>query len=169
MIRNSICKPVICSLIVLMSGTALAESKVVTVDIAKVLNESKEAKQKKAELEAMSQEAKKKVDAKRASLHDMEEKLSSGKVAEDSKEAMAFRSQSRDFTNYVKDTEDELRQHFLKVNRVLTDRTVAVIKQYAESHNLDLVLDHSTGQRGVVLYGSAQGDITDAIVKRINQ
>ena len=151
-----------------IAGSACAEFKVATVDVNKILNESKEAKEAKSELDKRSAEARKKVEVPRAELQALEKKLRDAKVAENSKEAQEFRAKYESFSKLVKESDDELRKEFMKTNRDLTDKAIKVIESYAKENGIDLVLDHSEKVRGAVLYGSGGDDITDKIIKEIN-
>jgi Skp family chaperone for outer membrane proteins len=154
---------------ILCSSVLIAETKIATVDVSRVLNESKEAKTKRAELDALGMEAKRKVENKKKVLKDMETKLKESKVSEDSKEFENFKNQARDLSRYVKDTEEDLKEKFLKSNKALTEKTLGIIKEYAENNKIDLVLDKSQAQRGPVLYGIQGVDITDDIVAQVNK
>lgn len=147
---------------------ANAEFKVATVDINKILNESKEAKEAKSQLDKASAEVRKKVEAPRAELEALEKKLKEAKVKNDSKEAEDFRSKYENYTKLVKESDEELRKEFMKTNKELTEKAVKVIEAYAKQNNIDLVLDHSEKVRGAVLYGSGGDDITDKIISEIN-
>jgi outer membrane protein len=149
-------------------ATSQAEFKLATVDINRVINEAPEAKASRKELDTLTQDAKKKVDAKRTVLKGMEEKIKAGQIKEDSKEADAFKNDAREFARFVKDTEDDIRQRFMKTNKTLTDKALKIIKTYAASHSLDLVMDRSEGMRGPILFGSPSTDITDDIIKAMN-
>jgi len=148
---------------------AYADYTIATVSVNRVLNESKEAVAKKKELDDLSAKAKKKVDDKKKSLQVLEKKIKDGEISEDSPEAASFRSDARDFARFVKDTESDLRTEFLKSNKVLTEKAINIIAQYAKANHVDLVLDKSDGSRGPVIYGATTFDITDSIVKQINQ
>ena len=147
----------------------LAEFNIATVNVNKVLNESQEAQTKKKDLDKLSLQAKNKIDEKRKSLQATEKKIQEGKISEDSQEARNFRTEARDFARFVKDAEADLRSEFLKHNKVLTEKAVNLIAQYAKTNNIDLVIDKSDDSRGPVLYSSNTSDITDAIIKKINQ
>lgn len=144
-----------------------AEFRLATVDVNRVLNESSDAAGRKKELQALSDKARQKIEARRKTLQELETKLKSRKVAPNSKEASEFREQARDFGRFVKDTEDELKKEFLKVNKVLTDKVVAAIKKYAEEEEIQMVLDKSEKMRGPVLYGVEKFDITKDIIKKM--
>jgi outer membrane protein len=148
---------------------AEAETKVATVDIAKVLNESPEAKAKKAELDKLGAEAKKKIEAKRKTLQDREATLKEKKVSEESSELKQFKEDAKAFGRYVKDTEEEFQQKFLKVNKTLTEKTLEFVRAYAKEEGIDLVLDKSATERGPILFGESKIDITPAIVAKINE
>lgn len=145
-----------------------ADYRVATVDVNRVLNESKDAKTKKTELDSISMKAKSKIEAQRDTLKATEEKLKKAGVKSDSKEADKFRQDAKEFGRLVKDTEDDLKKQFLKVNKELTENALTVIRRYAEKNKIDLVLDKGDKVRGPVLYGDSTADITDAVVKDMN-
>ena len=63
----------------------------------------------------------------------------------------------------------DLQQQFLKTNKDLTDKTVKLVEEYAKKNKVDLVLDKSDKLRGPVLFRTPSVDITDEIVKQINE
>ncbi len=152
-----------------MANTAQAQFKVATVDVNRILNESKEAVAKRKELDAKSADARKKLEEKGKALKQIEEKLKAGSISEDSKEAQQYRAQAREFTRQVKDAEDDLKNEFMKTNKILADKALKLVSDYAKASDIDLVLDKSEKGRGPVLYGSQSFDITDAIIQKMNQ
>ena len=155
--------------ILLTTSFAQAEFKIATVDINTVLNESKGSVKQKKDLDALSKKARADITKKREEIKKLEETLTKNKVAPDSAEAEEFRKKARDFSRYVKDTEDDLKKKFLKVNKDLTDKALAEIEKYAKANKVDLVLDKSASdQRGPVLFGNPGVDITNQIIKKIN-
>jgi len=148
---------------------AKSDAKIATVDVSKILNDSDEGKEQRAKLDALSAAAKKKLETKRAALKAMEEKLRASNATEDSPGAKDFRSQARDFSRLVKDSEDEVRQEFVKVNKKLTEKVLKIIKQYAEENEIDLILDKGVQERTLVLFGAPQADVTSQIVARMNK
>ena len=153
---------------VLSASAAQAEFRVATVDVNRVLNETKEAKVKKKELDEISLKAKSKIEEKRKVLKATEDKLKSASVSPESKEAEKFRTDAREFARFVKDTDEDIKKEFLKTNKFLTDKALDIIKKYAEQHSIDLVLDKGEKGRGPVLFGDASADITDDVVKSLN-
>ena len=148
---------------------AQAEFRVATVDVNKVLNESKEAQGVRKKLDEMQAAAAKKLETKRASLKQLEEKLRAKGTTDDSKDAESFREQAREFDRMVKDSREDLQKEFMKSNKVLTEKTMTAVQKYALSNKIDLVLDRSQAVRGPVLYAGPVFDITDDIVKVMNQ
>lgn len=153
-----------CLIIIAFNLPCMAESgaRLATVDVNKILNNLSEAKSKRAELDAMSERAKKEVEAKRDSLRDLEDDLKNVDPA--SSQAESFRKQAREFERFVRDTEEDLKRRFLLVNKELTDKVIAKIEKYAKSNHIDLVLDKSSGAKGPILFGSPAADITDDIL-----
>ena len=152
----------------ILASQALAEFTIATVNVNQILNESKEAQAKKKELDSLSATAKKKVEEKKKSLQAVEQKLKDGDIAEDSSEAKNFRNDARDFARFVKDTEGDLRNEFLKSNKTLTEKALNIIASYAKSNHIDMVIDRSDSSRGPVLYSTNTGDITESIIKQMN-
>jgi Skp family chaperone for outer membrane proteins len=154
---------------IFVSSPVSAEFKVATVDVGRVLNESKGSKEMRKKLDDLSLKTKKDIEGKRSALKATEEKLKAAKVAEDSREAEAFRDDARAFARFVKDAEDDMKREFLKVNKELTERALTAIKRYAEANKIDLVLDKSEQARGPVLFGDKGADITAAIIADVSK
>ena len=156
-------------LAILLPLNSWAEFKIVTVDINTVLNESKGSVKQKKELDALSKKARADITKKREEIKKLEETLTKNKTAPDSAEAEEFRKKAKNFSRHIKDTEEDLKKKFLKINKDLTDKALKEIQKYAEANKIDLVLDKSAkDQRGPVLFGNPGVDITNQIIKKIN-
>jgi outer membrane protein len=141
--------------------------RVATVDVNKVLNESTEAQAKRKVIDEQAAVARKKLDARKAELQALETKLTAAKVDQDSKEAEAFRKQAREFERMVKDSQEELRKAFLKSNKELTDKSLALIRSFAEKNGYDVVFDKNESGRGAVLFSKSIPDITDKVIAEL--
>ncbi len=135
----------------------LAEYKIATVDINKVLNETKESKEARQALTEESNRARATIEKKRTLLQDKEAALKARGVAADSKEAEEFRQEAKDFTRFVKDTEEELKRKFLRSNSEITQKTLEI----------DLVLEKGQEGKGAVLFGTPGVDITNEVIKKL--
>lgn len=144
---------------------ALSEVRIATVDVGRIINEAPDAQKRKKELDAASEEAKKKLESKGKDLQALKTKLEEQKVSADSKEAESFRNQARDFERLRSDMKAELEKKYMKINKELTDKVMGQIGIYAKSNKFDLVIDKSEKYRGPVLFGSPSADITDEILK----
>ena len=144
---------------------ALSEVRIATVDVGRIINEAPDAQKRKKELDAASEEAKKKLESKGKDLQALKTKLEEQKVSADSKEAETFRNQARDFERLRSDMKAELEKKYMKINKELTDKVMGQIEIYAKSNKFDLVIDKSEKYRGPVLFGSPSADITDEILK----
>ena len=147
-----------------VSQPALAEIKIATVDVARLINEAPAAKGKKEELDKASDEAKKKLESKGKELQAIKTKLEEQKVAPDSKEAESFRSKARDFERMRADMKADLEKRYVKINRELSEKVMTKIEAYAKSNQYDLVIDKSDKFRGPVLFGKPSADITEEIL-----
>ncbi|MEZ4753704.1 MAG: OmpH family outer membrane protein [Bdellovibrionota bacterium] len=159
----------ILGLLFLLPAFALAEFKIVTVDVNAVLNESKGSIKQKQDLDKLSKDARVKVTQKKEEIKKLEQTLASKKVSPDSPEAEDFRNKARDYSRYVKDTEEELKKKFLAINKELTDKVLKQIEIYAKANKVDLVLDKGSNDRpSPVLFGNPGADITKEIIKKMN-
>jgi len=151
--------------LIMVPTTVLADFKVATVDMGRILNESRESQKAKQQLDKLSTEARQRVDAKRSQLEKTEELIRSGKLTIESKEGQKFQEDMRDFNQMVRKTEEELREEFMKSNTKVTEGALTIIQGYAKQNKIDLVLDKSSTSRGPVVYGVADFDITDEVVR----
>ena len=149
--------------------TAIAEFKMATVDVARLLNETKFAQKEKSALDKHSKKIEGDIKSRGERLAKVEEKLKAGKISPDSKEAENFRKDARDLSRLVKDTKEDLQKRFLKLNRKLSESALASVKRYAESKSIDLVIDKSTQGRSPVLFGAKSADITDEVLSLMNK
>ncbi len=148
----------------LVTPVCHAEFRIATVDVARIINEAPDAKSKKKELDAASEDAKNKLEAKGKDLQALKNKLESEKVSAESKEAEAFRQKARDFERLRADMKADLEKKYMKVNKELSERVMAKIETYAKANNYDLVIDKSEKYRGPVLFGKSSADITENIL-----
>ena len=148
-----------------LSSIAFADYKIVTIDINRILNESNESKQKRAEVDKRSASARKELEAKKASLQGLEKKI---KESKNQKDIEAFKTQQRDFAKFVQETDQEIQKQIAEFNQDLTAKAMKIIESYAEEQKIDLVLYKGEKPRGPILYGEASGDITDEVMKRLN-
>jgi outer membrane protein len=147
------------------AAPAIAEVRIATVDVGRIINEAPDAQKRKKELDAASEDAKKKLEAKGKDLQALKTKLEEQKVSADSKEAESFRNQARDFERLRSDMKAELEKKYMKINKELTDKVMGQIETYAKANKFDLVIDKSEKYRGPVLFGSPSADITEEILK----
>ena len=158
----ALCFGLLCAL--LSAPECRADVRIATVDVARIINEAPDAKSKKKELDAASEDAKKKLEARGKDLQALKSKLESQKVAAESKEAEAFREKARDFERMRADMKADLEKKYMKVNKELSEKVMSKIESYAKANNYDLVIDKSEKYRGPVLFGKSSADITDDIL-----
>jgi Skp family chaperone for outer membrane proteins len=148
---------------------AYADFRLATVDINKVLNESSSAKAERKKLDDKAASARKKLEERGKALRTRKEALDRAEANADPKDIERFRADARDFERDVKDTDEDLKKEFLKVNRQLAERAVSIVTAYAKQNNISLVLDKGEESRGPVLFGQPTFDITPEIVKEMNK
>lgn len=151
------------------SSSAYADYRIATLDVNRVLGESADARAAKSKLDASSDKAKKIIENKKASLKPLEDKAKAGKLEKNSKEAEQLKKGTQELFTLIRNKEDELKKEFMATNKTLTDRTAQIVEKYARENNIQLVLDKSEKGRSPVLFRDQSFDITNDIVKLINQ
>jgi len=162
---RSIALAIITTSALVLSANAQGEIRIATVDVARIINEAPDAKAKKKELDAASEAAKSKLEARGKDLQALKTKLEEQKVSAESKEAEGFREKARDFERMRADLKADLDKKYMKVNKELSDKVMGKIEAYAKTNNYDLVIDKSEKYRGPVLFGKPSADITDQILE----
>jgi outer membrane protein len=157
----------LCSCALATNVTAETSVKIATVDVSRILNESPDALSKRKALDERAAQLKKSIESKKAALMELEAKAKSAKADENSPEVEKLRNDARAFERFVKDSDEELRKEFLKVNKSLSEKVLKAVSQYAQEKKIDLVLDGSAQGRTAVLYGATSIDITSAILATI--
>lgn len=162
--------PALCALsLTLFCSPVLAEVRIATVDLARVLNETQLAKARKEKLDSLANAAQKKIKQRQEELRALEEKASLTKSSDTPRDATAgLQIKQRDFARYVKDNQDELRAEFARVNSELTSTALKKIQEFGKKNGYDLVLGRSEQERGMVLFGNSRTDITDVIIKQLD-
>lgn len=161
---------VLISLVCFNSVAAIAdEFRVASVDMNRMINESKQGKLKRDALQARSEAKRKELDSKKAALKEMENKLTEKKVKEDSKEADEFRNKARELARLVKDSETDLKNEYMRTTKDLVKNANKVIEQYAKKNNLSMVFDRSEGHPSAILYGASSMDITAEVLKELDR
>jgi len=133
--------------------------------MSRILNESRESQKAKQELDKLSMAAKQKVDAKRDQLQKTEQRVKAGELSLDSDEGQKFQQEMQQFNVMIRQTEEELREIFMKSNTKVTEEAIRIIEGYAKQNDIDLILDKSGASRGPVVFGTSEFDITDSVIK----
>ncbi len=151
--------------LLLLTTLSLAEYKIVTVDINRILNESKEAKVKRAEIDKKSAAATTSLEKDNATLIALEKKARESKQEADIK---AFKEKQRAMSKFFQETENSIQSQVAAFNEELTKKAMKEIEAYAKSEDIDLVLYKGEQPRGPVLFGEGNGDITDLIMSKLD-
>ena len=146
-------------------SAALAEFKIATIDMARVMNESDVAKSKKAEIDKIIQDAEKKTDAKKKSLSSLQEQL---KESNDPKLSEKMEIEAKALERFAQDTREDIRKKVAASSKVLADRANGLVKTYAKKNGYNIVIDKSDKFGSPVLYSEASADITEEIIKEMN-
>jgi Skp family chaperone for outer membrane proteins len=148
-----------------VAGTApvLADIRVGTVDMTKVLQESPSAKAKVDAIDKKATQAKAKINKQKEDLAALQKKLGDD-ASGTSPDAEKFRKASRELQRYVRDTEEELKTELMEVRKTVTEQAFKKVTEVAKSKNLDIVLEKSEVARGPVLFAEGVTDITSTVL-----
>ncbi len=155
------------AILTLIGSPSYADLKIATVDLARIMNETKAAKDQREKLNSLSETLKEKTEAKKDELKTIQARLESNKESKTyARENAAFQSKTRDFARFVEDSKDELRREMSRINQELTASALKEIRNYAEKNGFDLVVTKSERQRGPILFGPDAIDITDQLLAK---
>lgn len=153
-------------ILLLLTSLSFAEYKIVTIDINRILNESKEAKIKRAEIDKKSAAATATLEKDKATLVALEKKAKESKKEEDIK---SLREKQRAMTKFFQETENSIQSQVAAFNDELTKKAMREIEAYAKANDIDLVLYKGEQPRGPVLFSQTEGDITDEIMAKLDK
>lgn len=156
------------TLLLIVPDITIAEVKVATVDLTKVVNQTEEAQEVRKQLNQMTTDARSKLEKKQETLQAMEKKLKESGAKDDSEPVERFRIEVRNFERLAKDSEEEIKNKFFQTNKRLTDMAIKVVEKYAKENQIDLVLDINQKAAGPILFGSKEIDITDEIIDLVD-
>lgn len=148
-----------------VTGTppVMADIRIGTVDMTKVLQESPSAKAKVDAIDKKATRAKEKINKQKEELVALQKKLGDD-ASGTSPDAEKFRKASRELQRYVRDTEEELKTELMEVRKNVTEQAFKKVTEVAKSKNLDIVLEKSEVARGPVLFAEGVTDITSYVL-----
>jgi len=155
-------------LFTLFSASALAQSNVAYVDLQEALLSSKDGKNIKSKLEKLAKKKKAAIEKAQADL--LKEKEALEKQAEMMSEkvrrekAMAFQGKLAQLQESVAVSQRELAEEEARLSKPIMNKIRKEVESIAKERGYDLVLE-----KGTILYGSSDRDLTDELVKRLNK
>jgi Skp family chaperone for outer membrane proteins len=152
----------------LLGLPALAEDKVATVDIPRIIETiGKDSTAGKA-LEKRRDAEKSKLLGQKTEIEKMDAALREKGVKPDSAEAEAFRKQVREFQKRYSDTEESLSNEFMKIQKDIFERVKASVSKIAEEEGIKVVLTKSEAVPTAVLYSDRSLDLTERVLADLN-
>jgi len=152
----------------MISASALAQSNVAYVDLQEALLSSKDGKSIKAKLEKMAKKKKAAIEKAQADL--LKEKETLEKQAEMMPEkvrrekAMAFQGKLAQLQESVATSQRELAEEEARLSKPIMNKIRKEVEAIAKERGYDLILE-----KGTILYGASDRDLTDELVKRLNR
>lgn len=148
---------------------ALAEvpalKKIAMVDMQRVLNETKEGKKARADLESSSKTKQEKLDKKRTKLEADASKLGSLKGAALASAQETLQKESMELQSMLMTLEQELGDMHNRTLESMYKRAQDIVTKLAKERSIDLVLVRDSM---TVIYAKDGLDITDEVVKLYN-
>ncbi len=135
----------------------------------KILNESTEGNAKRDKIDALTTAAKKRLDAKRDSLKQLEAKARAA-AAKDPKSAeiKKFQTEQQSFMELARQEDSTIKKQVMDSTKTLTEKTLKIIEDYASKQKIDLVMDKGQTGRSPLLFGNEDLDITEEILDKVN-
>lgn len=149
----------------LASAEVPAVKKIAMVDMQRVLNETKEGKKARTDLETSSKAKQEKLDKKRTKLEADAAKLNSLKGAQLTAAQESLQKESMELQSMLMTLEQELGDQHNKTLESMYKRAQDIVSKLAKERGIDLVLVRDAM---TVIYVKDGLDITDEIVKLYN-
>lgn len=142
-----------------------AVKKIAMVDMQRVLNETKEGKKARTDLETSSKSKQEKLDRKRTKLESDAAKLQSLKGAQLASAQEQIQKESMELQSMLMTLEQELGDQHNKTLESMYKRAQDIVTKLAKERSIDLVLVRDAM---TVIYAKDGIDITDEVVKLYN-
>lgn len=156
--------------VVFMPVAAHAEvpaiKRIAMVDMQRVLNETKEGKKARTDLESSSKTKQEKLDKRRTKLETDAQKLGALKGAQLASAQEKLQRDSMELQSMLMALEQELGEQHNKMLEGMYKRAQEIVSTIAKEKTLDLVLVRDAM---TVIYAKEGIDITDEIVKRYDK
>lgn len=149
----------------LISGTVLAQSKVVYVDMQRAVSTTKAGGKAKKELETEFNAKKKKLQGQEEKLKKMQEDLEKkAMVLSDEvrgKKQQEFQQEMMEYQKLVAQSQQEIQKREQDLSKPILEKMSKIIEQISKEKGYDLVLEK---QGNNVLWAKKEVDITDDVV-----
>lgn len=138
-------------------------NKVALVDMQRVLNETKQGKKARKNLESSSVAKEKKLEKKRIKLEGDQAKIRNMPAAQQQAAMEKLQREAMELQSMYMTMQQELATQEAKLLEKIYKNSQAIVKEMAKKEGVDLVLvrDDTT-----VLYAKDSFDLTDALIKR---
>ena len=153
--------------LLLISSLLVAETKIATIDTAKLITAIKAKDSDSSNIEKEQKKLEEEFNGQRKKFEESRNDLMKKNLSPDSEEVKKFRADlekaEKDFLAKKESFENKARNVYKK----LSDQVFKNIKTYAESKEIDIVLDKSSDVGGPVLYGKPEADITSDLMSQL--
>lgn len=154
------------ALILLCSGAAAAETKIVYMDSQRILTDSLAGKDVYSKLQVIKDEKQTEIDKMQESLqalgNDISIKSPTMKVSARQELELKYEQELRKYNRFVKDAQEELRRMELTLVKPISEEVNTIIEDYGNKNDIDIILDRRDPG---IIYTSKELDITDDILE----
>lgn len=146
------------------------KTKIAIVDLYKLLNESEAGKKAKADLESLIKTKQSLLDEKGKNIEKLKTEIEkqSAVISADAKKAKEDELErlARDYQRLVSDSQAEVKKKEAELTSEILKDARELINKMAQEGGYSLVLEKADG---LVLYYSSNLDITDKLIKKMNE
>lgn len=153
--------------LLLITSVLFAETKIATIDTAKLVTAFKAKDEASANVEKEQKKLEEEFKAQRTKFEEQRTALMKKNLNPESEEVKSFRTElekaEKDFLAKKESFENKARN----VYKRLSDQVFKAIKEYSEEKSIDLVLDKGSEGAGPVLYAKSDSDITSDVMEKL--
>lgn len=150
---------------ILFSLQAVAQAKIAVIDYGRLQQETKEGARISQTLKAFKESKQNDINAKKAELQALQDKLSDPKFSDDKKAEWAnlYRQKGYEAEAFVKAADEEMQDKADQAAAEFLGKVADVVKKYASDKGYSIIVD-----KRVCIFSSDTLDITSEIIKAMD-
>lgn len=158
--------------VLMFTGSAFAEFKLAYVDVQKAIEKTSMGKKAKEEMKKEAEKKNKELEKKKADIDKMREDIEKKRsvLAEEAfaKRAAELQEEMQKFNQTAAKAQTELQKKESELLEPIVKRMKTVIERLAKEKGVSMVIQSNQNAQ-IVLYASAESDLTDDLVKAFDK